>query len=259
MFSQVSHIQEECFHEAMPEGDLAAAHLHHHPSDKHHRHRQVSNELRKAKIPGMATAEELAAASAATGYGGGSDGDESAAGNGVTLRRRKAAGGGGDPPAAAAAAGGERGEWAVHQLEHALDYSVDSTLWTHLSNGLNMQVVHHLFPQVGWGHYAAISPLIAQTAAEFGLTYTVKPTFWSAMSGHFRYLASINDTAEKGAVWLRPARTADGRLGFAGKGALHLLDQIDELFSWEHERATGTACTHKHDDLLARPAASAAE
>merc|ERR1740133_487419 len=94
MFSQVSHIQEECFHEAMPEGDLAAAHLHHHPSDKHHRHRQVSNELRKAKIPGMATAEELAAASAATGYGGGSDGDESAAGNGVTLRRRKAAGGG---------------------------------------------------------------------------------------------------------------------------------------------------------------------
>jgi hypothetical protein len=35
-----------------------------------------------------------------------------------------------------------KGEWAAHQIEHTLDYAVDSPLWLHLSNGLNLQVVH---------------------------------------------------------------------------------------------------------------------
>ena len=32
-------------------------------------------------------------------------------------------------------------EWAKHQVEHALDYAVDSAFWLHISNGLNLQVL----------------------------------------------------------------------------------------------------------------------
>jgi hypothetical protein len=51
-------------------------------------------------------------------------------------------------------------EWAVHQVEHTLDYAIDSTFWLHVSNGLNLQAVHHLFPQIGWGHYKDLAPII---------------------------------------------------------------------------------------------------
>ena len=59
----------------------------------------------------------------------------------VTVRRRKA-----DTDKEDKEEEGE--EWAVHQMGHALDYATESRFWLHVSNGLNLQVVHHLFPQV---------------------------------------------------------------------------------------------------------------
>merc|ERR1712127_287337 len=72
-------------------------------------------------------------------------------------------------------------EWAVHQVEHAMDYAVDSKFWLHVSNGLNLQVMHHLFPQVGWGHYKALVPIVAEVCREFGVHYATEPTFLSAV------------------------------------------------------------------------------
>ena len=51
-------------------------------------------------------------------------------------------------------------EWAVHQVGHAMDYAVDSTLWLHASNGLNLQAIHHLFPQVAWEHYTTLVSIV---------------------------------------------------------------------------------------------------
>ena len=60
------------------------------------------------------------------------------------------------------------------QVQHTVDYAVGSTLWLHLSNGLNLQVVHHLFPQVGWGHYTALAPIIAEVCRQHGVAYATK-------------------------------------------------------------------------------------
>lgn len=83
-------------------------------------------------------------------------------------------------------------EWARHQVEHALDYASGSRLWLHLSVGLNLQVEHHLFPQVGWGHYRALAPIVRATCAEFGVAYSEQPSFWAALKGHFSHIRRLN-------------------------------------------------------------------
>jgi len=113
-----------------------------------------------------------------------------------------------------------RREWAAHQVEHALDYAVDSPLWLHLSIGLNLQVVHHLFPQVGWGHYTALQPIVRAVCDEHGVRYTTAPSFSAALRSHFAHLARIN-SGSLASVWPRPAR------GHAKPGILHRLEQLD--------------------------------
>ena len=62
-----------------------------------------------------------------------------------------------------------RQEWAVHQLRSTLDYSCESVFWSYISNGLNNQGVHHLFPMVDWSHYSALEPIIRKVANKHGL------------------------------------------------------------------------------------------
>merc|ERR1712139_203452 len=85
-------------------------------------------------------------------------------------------------------------EWALHQLSHAMDYAVGSRFWLHASNGLNLQTVHHLFPQVGWGHYPELSQIVAQVCAEFDLTYNTKPSIYDAFTAHYTHLTKVNDS-----------------------------------------------------------------
>lgn len=110
-------------------------------------------------------------------------------------------------------------EWAAHQVEHAIDYAVGSTFWLHVSVGLNLQVIHHLFPQVGWGHYTELSPIVRDVCAEFNVKYTVKPSFWDAVASHYRHLVDIN-YGPNADVWFRPP------VGKANFGTLDLLGQF---------------------------------
>jgi len=127
---------------------------------------------------------------------------------------------------------GDKEEWAIHQVNSALDYAVDSTFWHHISLGLNFQVVHHLFPQVAWGHYKELSPIIRRVCDEFNVEYSTKPTFWDALRSHYRTLVSIND--DNGSVWVRP------HPGRASPAALHQLGQLD-LGEFEFARTSSKA------------------
>jgi fatty acid desaturase len=62
------------------------------------------------------------------------------------------------------------------------------TLRTH---SVSLQVEHHLFPSTAHTHYPAIAPIVRATAAEFGLPYHVYPSFWAALSAHFRHLQKM--------------------------------------------------------------------
>merc|ERR1712216_361415 len=70
-----------------------------------------------------------------------------------------------------------------------------SRFWTHFSGGLNYQVAHHLFPGVCHCYYPDITPVIMKVAKEHGLEYCVYPTFWSALSAHFRHLKNVGQKA----------------------------------------------------------------
>eukprot|EP01023_Acetabularia_acetabulum_P015906 TRINITY_DN1781_c0_g2_i3.p1 TRINITY_DN1781_c0_g2~~TRINITY_DN1781_c0_g2_i3.p1 ORF type:complete len:455 (-),score=55.86 TRINITY_DN1781_c0_g2_i3:388-1752(-) len=81
--------------------------------------------------------------------------------------------------------------WAESQLQSTADFAPGSFFWTHISGGLNHQVVHHLFPGVVHTHYPALSKIVAQTTKEFGLKYNVYPTFWEALLAHFEHLQKM--------------------------------------------------------------------
>lgn len=78
--------------------------------------------------------------------------------------------------------------WAVHQLRTTANFGRKSFLTTFLCGGLNMQVEHHLFPKVCHTHYRALSDIVQQTAAEFGVPYYENKSFTTALASHYRLL-----------------------------------------------------------------------
>ena len=202
-FSQVSHIQDECF-AGLPDGADAAEYHHDHPLD-------ANESMAKRSIEAVRLRQQAVRAQLAAGEGAET----------VRLRRVGASaedkGEASQPPAPAP----PREEWAVHQMGHALDYAVTSRFWLHVSNGLNLQVVHHLFPQVGWGHHLELSKIVAEVAKEHGVAYNTKPSFAAAMGAHLGHLRRVNDSEQQGSLWVRPP------MGRASRETLEMLGQLD--------------------------------
>lgn len=79
-------------------------------------------------------------------------------------------------------------DWATHQLCSTSNFAVDNTFVRLYTGGLNHQVEHHLFHRVSHVHYHRLSKIVRQTCLEYGLTYHVNPTFFSAIRSHFAFL-----------------------------------------------------------------------
>jgi linoleoyl-CoA desaturase len=82
-------------------------------------------------------------------------------------------------------------DWAIHQLETTVNFSPNNPWLSWYVGGLNYQVEHHLFSRVAHVHYPALSPIVKCTAEEFGLTYQVNPTLWSALRSHYSLLRTV--------------------------------------------------------------------
>jgi len=78
--------------------------------------------------------------------------------------------------------------WAVHQIETTVDFSRKSRVLTFLLGGLNFQIEHHLFPRVCHVHYPALSEIVEQTCREYGVRYSVHPSFVGGVVSHYRWL-----------------------------------------------------------------------
>ena len=81
--------------------------------------------------------------------------------------------------------------WHVYQLQTTCDFAHGNKLLSHLIGGLNYQIEHHLFPHVCHIHYPALSIIVKQTAAEYGVAYHYEETFAGAVSGHYRQLREL--------------------------------------------------------------------
>ncbi|HEX8516480.1 MAG TPA: acyl-CoA desaturase [Bacteroidia bacterium] len=90
-------------------------------------------------------------------------------------------------------------EWAIHQLQTTADFARNNWLVTYYVGGLNYQAIHHLFPRICHVHYPKIAPIVAATAAEFGVPYIYNESFTSAFISHMKIIHQL------GRDELRPA------------------------------------------------------
>ncbi len=80
--------------------------------------------------------------------------------------------------------------WFVHQLYTTVNFSKDNPFALFVTGGLNMQVEHHLFPNICHIHYPEISQIVERTALKYDYPY-FSLTFPQAVSSHFRFLKNM--------------------------------------------------------------------
>lgn len=91
------------------------------------------------------------------------------------------------------AQGNLENNWAIHQLHTTTNFGHKERLFSWYVGGLNYQVEHHLFPNICHVHYRKIAKIVEQTAAEFGLPYKSKDTFFQAIAAHARQLKMLGE------------------------------------------------------------------
>lgn len=79
----------------------------------------------------------------------------------------------------------------VNQLASTADFGPNNKMLSYLLGGLNMQVIHHLFPYIPHVNYPTIQPIIKSFCKKYDLIYHEYPSLFSALSDHFSYLKNI--------------------------------------------------------------------
>lgn len=82
-----------------------------------------------------------------------------------------------------------------HIFATTADYATENPVVGWLAGGLNHHIVHHLCPYVCHTHYAPLTRIVKETAAEFGIPYRQHPTMTRAIWHHLillRQLGSAN-------------------------------------------------------------------
>ena len=83
--------------------------------------------------------------------------------------------------------------WAVHQMRTTANFAHENRILSWYIGGLNYQVEHHLFPNICHVHYRALSPIVKQTAQEYGIPYNEHKTFFKALKSHFKHLHQLGN------------------------------------------------------------------
>ena len=90
----------------------------------------------------------------------------------------------------------DRGEFengVYHIFATTADYATESPIVGWLVGGLNHHIVHHLCPHVCHTHYAPLTRIVRETAAEFGVPYRQHPTMSRAIQHHLILLKQLGN------------------------------------------------------------------
>lgn len=81
--------------------------------------------------------------------------------------------------------------WAKWQIEGTCVFAPESkfALWCY--GGLNLQIVHHLFPEICHTHYHRIYPIVEKHCRENGIEVKCFPSFGAALRAHYRQLTLL--------------------------------------------------------------------
>jgi linoleoyl-CoA desaturase len=80
-----------------------------------------------------------------------------------------------------------------HIFATTADYATENPVVGWLAGGLNHHIVHHLCPFVCHTHYAPLTRIMKQTAAEFGVPYRQHPTMTRAIWHHLILLKQLGN------------------------------------------------------------------
>jgi fatty acid desaturase len=85
-----------------------------------------------------------------------------------------------------------RDSWAARQVETSNNFGIGNPIWFTLSNGLNYQIEHHLWPGMNHEHLWVVAPVVQRTCAEFGVRYKSYSSLWNILGDtmeHFKQLS----------------------------------------------------------------------
>ena len=86
--------------------------------------------------------------------------------------------------------------WAANQVETSNNFCPHSTLWYILSNGLNLQIEHHLFPGLNHCHLSIIQPTVQRVCEEYGVRYKSYDSWSDIMQATLRWLDVLSAEQE---------------------------------------------------------------
>lgn len=88
----------------------------------------------------------------------------------------------------------EDGHISNNYIRHVFDTTSDYAnhpVKNWLLGGLNLHIIHHMFPTVCHVHYEPLTKIIKETAQEYGLTYRENDTITQAFLAHLRWLKAL--------------------------------------------------------------------
>ena len=80
----------------------------------------------------------------------------------------------------------------IHVLETTADFSRENKLTTWLTGGINIHIIHHLFPKICHCHYIPLTRIVKQTAEEYGIQYQENKDFLTALRLHMQMLYKLS-------------------------------------------------------------------
>lgn len=82
-------------------------------------------------------------------------------------------------------------DYISHIFDTTIDYARGYPFTTWILGGLNLHVIHHMFPGICHVHYPALTKLVISTAEEHGLRYRETRTVTGAFLDHLKWLKTL--------------------------------------------------------------------
>jgi len=82
--------------------------------------------------------------------------------------------------------------YALHVLETTADFGRTSRIGTWLMGGINIHVIHHIYPQICHVHYPALTEILRETCIDHGIEYNENKTFTKALVKHYKILKHLS-------------------------------------------------------------------
>jgi fatty acid desaturase len=81
---------------------------------------------------------------------------------------------------------------AAAQVETSNNFASQSWFWHFLSNGLNHQIEHHVFPGLNHAHLHHLAPVVRQTCEEYGVNYKSYDSWADIMNATLQWYAQLS-------------------------------------------------------------------